>query len=79
MKREKTERIVVIFKTTTAALQMERVAKAEGMDGCLIPVPRKITLGCGLAWNAPAETEEALRDLIKRHGITPEGMQKLML
>ncbi len=79
MKRKKTERIVIIFKTTTAALQMEKAAKAEGIDGRLIPVPKEITAGCGLAWSAPAETEGALHDLIKRHGITPEGIQKLML
>lgn len=76
---KKTDWIVVIFKTTQAALQIEKAAKAEGMDGRLIPVPRKITVGCGLAWSAPAETEAALRDLIERHGITPEGMQKLMM
>ena len=79
MKREKTERIVVIFKTTTAALQMEKIAKTEGMDGRLIPVPKEITAGCGLAWSAPVETEGVLRDLIKRHAITSDGVQKLML
>lgn len=79
MKREKTERVIVIFKTTTAALQMEKAAKTAGMEGRLIPLPREISAGCGLAWSAPAETEGVLRDLIKRCSITPDGIQKMIL
>ena len=48
--RPKEERIVISFNTTTMAMDMERKCKASGEDGRLIPLPKEISAGCGLAW-----------------------------
>ena len=54
MAREKTEKVVFTFHTTTMAMRMEQCAKDSGCQGRLIPVPRQISAGCGMAFCAPA-------------------------
>lgn len=53
MPREKTMKVVFAFPTTTMAMKMEAAAKAKEAPGRLIPVPRQISAGCGMAWCAP--------------------------
>ena len=50
MPREKTMKVVFAFPTTTMAMKMEAAAKAKEAPGRLIPVPRQISAGCGMAW-----------------------------
>ena len=57
MPREKTMKVVFAFPTTTMAMKMEAAAKAKEAPGRLIPVPRQISAGCGMAWAAPAEAK----------------------
>ena len=51
--REKEEKLISTFHTTSAAIAMEKHCKANGLPGRLIPVPRSITSDCGMAWAAP--------------------------
>ena len=71
---KKTEKLVITFYTTTAAMAMESVCKASGADGRIIPVPGSISADCGLAWCAKNESEEELLKLMERHKITPQGI-----
>ena len=71
---KKTEKLVITFYTTTAAMAMESVCKASGADGRIIPVPGSISADCGLAWCAKNESEEELLTLMERHKITPQGI-----
>ena len=48
--REKKQYLVFAFASTTDAMAMEKRCGEEGIPGRLIPVPREITAGCGLAW-----------------------------
>lgn len=50
MAREKTLKAVYTFHTTTEAMKMEQCAREHGIPGRLIPVPRQISAGCGMAW-----------------------------
>jgi hypothetical protein len=54
--------LIITFATTTAALLAERTCKAHGMPGRLIPLPKAIDAGCGMAWAAPPAQEQALRE-----------------
>lgn len=65
----KTVKLVITFYTTTEAMAMEQACKKEGAEGRLIPVPRIISAGCGLAWCANVESESALRALMDKQGI----------
>ena len=44
--------LVVTFDATAAAMAAEKYCLERGVPGRLIPVPREITAGCGLAWKA---------------------------
>lgn len=71
---KRSEKLVITFYTTTAAMAMESICKAVGADGRIIPVPSAITADCGLAWCAKNESEEELLDLMVQHNITPQGI-----
>ena len=47
--RKKELKLVVTFHTTADAMAMEKACKEKGAEGRLIPVPREISAGCGLA------------------------------
>ena len=71
---KKTEKLVITFFTTTAAMAMERICKEAAADGRLIPVPGSISADCGLAWCAKNESEDSLLELMVQHKITPQGI-----
>ena len=71
---KRSEKLVITFYTTTAAMAMESICKAVGADGRIIPVPSSITADCGLAWCAKNESEDALLELMVQHNITPQGI-----
>ena len=58
---------------------MEQACKETGADGRLIPVPRAISAGCGLAWCAKLESETALRKLMEEKGIVPQEIQECLV
>ncbi len=66
---QKSQRLLITFHTTTDAMAMESLCKAENMPGRLIPVPGFISAGCGLAWCATPESECTLTALMHRHHI----------
>ena len=72
-------KLIITFHTTTEAMAMEKVCKENGADGRLIPVPRAISAGCGLAWCAKLESEEALRKLMEEQGIVPQAVQEWLV
>ena len=49
----------ITFATTTQAMAAEKFFTERALPGRLIPVPREITAGCGLAWMAQPD-EQAL-------------------
>lgn len=79
MPRQKTQKVVITFSATTQAMMMERHAKEAKAPGRLIPVPRQISAGCGMAWSAPAEARGALESLIQEKGIELEEIYELFL
>ena len=77
--REKQERFVVTFATTTGAMAMERACRAAGLPGRLIPVPRSTTAGCGMCWSAPPEAQAELEDLVVREKLDVDGLYTVLL
>ena len=76
---KKTEKLVITFYTTTAAMAMEKICKESGADGRIIPVPGSISADCGLAWCASVGSEEALRALMERRGLRFQGIHICMV
>ena len=77
--RKKELKLVVTFHTTADAMAMEKACKEKGAEGRLIPVPREISAGCGLAWCAPLECREALKEVMSGVGIQEEEMHECMV
>ena len=42
--------LVITFNTTTQAYKMEKLRRADNLDGRLIPLPKAISAGCGASF-----------------------------
>ncbi len=58
--RQKENRFVVTFRSTTEAMAAEKRLKEQNVPGRLIPIPRQLSAGCGLAWSAPERERETV-------------------
>lgn len=77
--RPQENRLVVTFRTTTDALALEAAGKASGLAGRLIPVPRAITAGCGLAWSEPPVNRAALEKVVADRHLVCEQIVELVI
>jgi hypothetical protein len=60
-------------------MTMEKQCNANGIPGRLIPVPREITAGCGLAWRMDPEDYQQYGEQMQALGISFERSVQLML
>ncbi len=72
--RKKELKLVITFHTTADAMAMEKACKEHQAPGRLIPVPRSISAGCGLAWCADLECRDTLKELMEQVGVEEEDM-----
>ena len=72
-------KLVITFHTTTDAMAMEQICKKAGADGRIIPVPRSVTAGCGLAWCASPDSEDALVALMKDEGVRHQAIHNCLV
>lgn len=77
--RKKEWKLIVTFHTTADAMAMEQICREQKVEGRLIPVPKSITAGCGLAWCAGLECRETLKTVLERAGIAEEAMQECLV
>lgn len=71
--------LVVTFDATAAAMAAEKYCLERGVPGRLIPVPREITAGCGLAWKAEVDQEEAVTAALEAAGIAYSGVHRVVI
>ena len=71
--------LVVTFDATAAAMAAEKYCLERGVPGRLIPVPREITAGCGLAWKAEMDQEEAVTAALEAAGIAYSGVHRVII
>ncbi len=77
--RKKEWKLIVTFHTTADAMAMEEICREQNAEGRLIPVPRSISAGCGLAWCAGTECRGMLKELMEKAGITEQAMQECLV
>ena len=77
--RKKELKLVVTFHTTADAMAMEKACKEHEVPGRIIPVPRAISSGCGLAWCAELTDKDAIANMMKQVGIEEEDMHECMV
>lgn len=69
--KEKTEKLVITFPTTTMAMKMDSLSTPD--QGRLIPLPGEISAGCGLSWSTDPTQEEDLLKFMEENSIEWEG------
>lgn len=72
-------KLVITFTTTTQAMKMESICKENHVDGRLIPVPKEITAGCGMAWCAKVESKESILSVMKKESLKEEAIFEIMV
>lgn len=77
--RKKELKLIVTFHTTTDAMAMEQACKEMNVLGRLIPVPRTISAGCGLAWKSDLSEREPLREAMKKANLEMEAFHECMV
>ena len=75
--RKKELRAVFTFENTTSAMAMEKLCKEKGISGRIIPVPRCITAGCGLAWSVNPQSKEELVNVMMEHHMNYDQIYEL--
>lgn len=77
--RQRYPRLVVAFRTATAAMALEKYCCENQIPGRLIPIPREITAGCGLAWSAPPSARDDIERAVAAVNAAVDGYYDLEL
>ena len=76
--REKKLQLILSFKNTVDALEMEQIGQRRGLPGRLIPLPSVISAGCGLAWTTEPENRDITLSVIKEEGMEPSSVHEIV-
>ena len=76
--REKKLQLILSFKNTVDALEMEQIGQRRGLSGRLIPLPSVISAGCGLAWTTEPENRDITLSVIKEEGLEPSSVHEIV-
>ncbi len=76
--REKKLRLITTFHTTADAIACEKACQEGNIPGRMIPVPRQLSAGCGLAWCSEPGTGEELSAFLNDRNIEFEEMSEIM-
>ena len=76
--REKKLQLILSFKNTVDALEMEQIGQRRGLPGRLIPLPSVISAGCGLAWTTEPENRDITLSVIKEEGLEPLSVHEIV-
>ncbi|MDD7738595.1 MAG: DUF3343 domain-containing protein [Fusicatenibacter sp.] len=66
--------LVITFSETTMALFMEKKCKENKMPGRIIPLPKEIDAGCGLAWASEDREQDMWKNYMETQQIEYEEM-----
>ena len=76
--REKSLKCIITFHTTTQAMAFESICKKKDIPGRLIPLPKEVTTGCGLAWCAEEKFTDIINDMILNEKAEYDKICKIM-
>ena len=71
--------VVVGFATTDDAMALADEAARAGLRGRLIPIPRVLSAGCGMAWREPRDNEAALERALRAAGVAADVRAEMAL
>jgi hypothetical protein len=68
---------VVLFYSTSGALQAEKLLKKEGVTTKLIPVPRHLSSDCGICLRFEQSEETRVRVVLEEGQVEIQGIYPL--
>ena len=77
--KEREEVLVVTYETTASAFALKDCAPAYSLEGRLIPIPRTLSAGCGMAWQEPARNQAKLEAALADEHIEHERIVSMRL
>lgn len=77
--RKKEDCVVLTFDSTTDAMIWEDIARKNGFEGRLIPIPSVIKAGCGVCWKEPIRNIKGLKINIKENKINYQEIIEINL
>lgn len=76
--RRKEPTLIITFHTTADAIAFEKACKETGRPGRMIPVPRELSAGCGLAWCTVPELAEDFRMFLSERKLGWEDFEEIL-
>lgn len=71
------KRLYISFYTTSEAMATEKVTKEYQIPGRLVPIPRNISAGCGMAFMTNIEHQNILYEILNQEDIEYEDFHIL--
>ena len=77
--RQTREFLVITFSETTDAMAAERLMQEMKIPGRIIPIPRQLSAGCGLAFKTEMDRKELAVHALEEAGIRWHEMEPVRL
>ena len=74
---EKRQYSVVLFYSTSSALQVEKLFKKTGIAVRLVPVPRQLSSDCGICLRFDRPDESRVRAILDNRQIEIQGIHPI--
>lgn len=76
---EKKLSLVISFNKTIDAMAVEEYCLKNNVSGRLIPLPKEISAGCGLAWKCALSQADEMKKVFSKLKIDIDKMTELVI
>ena len=76
--RKKEPTLIITCHTTADAIVLEKACRETGRPGRMIPVPRELSAGCGLAWCTSPDHAEDFKSFLEEKGLVWEAFEEIL-
>ncbi len=76
---EKKLSLVISFNKTVDAMSVEEYCLKNNVSGRLIPLPKEISAGCGLAWKCDVSQVDEMKNVFSELKIDIDKMTELVI
>lgn len=76
---EKKLSLIISFNKTIDAMAVEEYCLKNNVSGRLIPLPKEISAGCGLAWKCDVSQVDEMKNIFSELKIDIDKMTELVI
>ncbi|MBR0039726.1 MAG: DUF3343 domain-containing protein [Lachnospiraceae bacterium] len=71
--------LVISFKKTVDAMAFEEHCLKNNVSGRLIPLPKEISAGCGLAWKCEVSQADEIKKVLAELNIESDKISEIVI